>query len=201
VHGMYVVCVHDMCMWYVCVCVVCVCRCGLCVCVCVCAMCVVCMWCGGCGECGGMGDVYVCVGVVCGMVYVPCVCGMCVYMWQLLLPKFVSRKVISGYDDQVTEKGWGLWQSSQLQTIMTQLHPVNFNKKSRMPPWLAQFPSYTTQADPPRGGTAHSRLGPSTSIINQENAPTGLLPSQMDVANSSTEVNSSQVAPVCVKVT
>lgn len=35
---------------------------------------------------------------------------------------------------------------------------------------------YTTQNHLPRGGTTHSELGPSTPIINQENAPQAALP-------------------------
>lgn len=37
--------------------------------------------------------------------------------------------------------------------------------------FVPSYVSYTTQVHPPRGGTTHRGLGPSLSIVNQENTP------------------------------
>lgn len=66
------------------------------------------------------------------------------------------------------------------------------------------LPSFVIQPKticPGRGSASHSGLGPSTSTINQENDPTDLPTSQCDRVIVPSEVSSSQMALICVKLT
>ena len=65
---------------------------------------------------------------------------------------------------------------------------------------LLSLLSHTTQDHPSRGGTTHRRLGPPTSVINQEKAPTGMPTGQVDRGISSVEVPSSQTTLTCIKL-
>lgn len=62
---------------------------------------------------------------------------------------------------------------------------------------LVQLSSYTAKTSLPRGGSAHSGLGPLTLIIKQEIVPT----SQSYESIFSIEILSSKMILACVKLT
>jgi len=66
---------------------------------------------------------------------------------------------------------------------------------------LSQLLSYTLQENFPRDGPTYSGLDPSTSIINQGNAPADLPTGQTDEEIFSTEVHSSQMTLSCINLT
>lgn len=69
------------------------------------------------------------------------------------------------------------------------------------PQGLLSLLSYIQYCHMLRGGTIHGGLCPSTSIINQKNAPTDLAVGQSNRDNSSSEVPSSQVTLACIQLT
>lgn len=79
-------------------------------------------------------------------------------------------------------------------------------RKKRAAYWLAllgllDLLSFALQDHLPRSGTTHSGVGPSTTIVNQENALTDLPTGQSDGDGSSLGVSFSQVTLICVKST
>lgn len=66
---------------------------------------------------------------------------------------------------------------------------------------ISQLLSYTLEDNLPRDGPTYSGLDPSTSIINQENAPADLPTGQIDEEIFSTEVQSSRMTLSCINLT
>lgn len=66
---------------------------------------------------------------------------------------------------------------------------------------LAQLTFLYKPELPALDGAFHSELGPPTSIISQENAPTDMPTGQSKGGNSTAEAPPSQVTLVCVKLT
>lgn len=67
--------------------------------------------------------------------------------------------------------------------------------------WIAHLAVLYKPGPPTQGGTAHSSLGPPTSIMNQETVPTDLPPGLPNGGTVSVKVPSSQIILVYVRLT